>query len=133
MPRTAAISAHTNAFKINEDVVIPLPRLAEYNRGIECINIEQAIANKIRICDAITGYLNGELPEASETTGYTTSDEAKEIISNKCDSARELIEATRNRWVNILKNLDTPASQLNELLEDEKNNDKDDLIDPVIN
>jgi FAD/FMN-containing dehydrogenase len=25
--RTAAIAAHTNAFKINEDVVIPLPRL----------------------------------------------------------------------------------------------------------
>jgi FAD/FMN-containing dehydrogenase len=25
--RTAAISKHTNAFKINEDVVIPLPRI----------------------------------------------------------------------------------------------------------
>ena len=135
--RTAAISAHTNAFKINEDVVIPLPRLAEYNRGIECINIEQAITNKIRICDAIIDYLNGELPEASETTGYTTSDEAKEIISNKCDSARELIETTKNRWVNILKNLDTPAKQLTnllttELVEDEKINDEDDLIDPLL-
>ena len=130
--RTAAISAHTNAFKINEDVVIPLPRLAEYNRGIECINIEQAITNKIRICDAITEYLNGELAEASETTGYTTSDEAKEIISNKCDSARELIETTRNRWVSILKNLDTPASQLNELLEDQEINNKDDLADSLL-
>ena len=28
--RTAAIAAHTNAFKINEDVVIPLNRLADY-------------------------------------------------------------------------------------------------------
>ena len=28
--RTAAISKHTNAFKINEYVVIPLPRMAEY-------------------------------------------------------------------------------------------------------
>ncbi|MBX9705008.1 MAG: DUF3683 domain-containing protein, partial [Gammaproteobacteria bacterium] len=36
--RTAAIAAHTNAFKINEDVVIPLPRLAEYSDGIEHIN-----------------------------------------------------------------------------------------------
>ena len=26
--KTAAISRHTNAFKINEDVVIPLPRMA---------------------------------------------------------------------------------------------------------
>src|SRR5688572_21740250 len=38
--RTAAISKHTNAFKINEDVVIPLPRMAEYSDGIERINIE---------------------------------------------------------------------------------------------
>ncbi|HLO94838.1 MAG TPA: DUF3683 domain-containing protein, partial [Burkholderiaceae bacterium] len=28
--RTAAIAKHTNAFKINEDVVIPLPRMGEY-------------------------------------------------------------------------------------------------------
>ncbi len=41
--RTAAIAAHTNAFKINEDVVIPLERLAEYSEGIERINIEQSI------------------------------------------------------------------------------------------
>jgi len=33
--KTAAISKHTNAFKINEDVVIPLPRMAEYTDGIE--------------------------------------------------------------------------------------------------
>ncbi len=38
--RTAAIAKHTNAFKINEDVVIPLPRLGEYSDGIERINIE---------------------------------------------------------------------------------------------
>ena len=38
--RTAAISRHTNAFKINEDVVIPLPRMGEYTNGIERINIE---------------------------------------------------------------------------------------------
>src|SRR5258706_9112962 len=33
--RTAAISKHTNAFKINEDVVIPLDKLGEYTDGIE--------------------------------------------------------------------------------------------------
>ncbi len=45
--KTAAISRHTNAFKINEDVVIPLPRMAEYTDGIERINIELSLANKI--------------------------------------------------------------------------------------
>jgi FAD/FMN-containing dehydrogenase len=42
--RTAAIARHTNAFKINEDVVIPLPRMGDYCDGIERINIELSIA-----------------------------------------------------------------------------------------
>ncbi len=37
--RTAAIARHTNAFKINEDVVIPLARMGDYCDGIERINI----------------------------------------------------------------------------------------------
>ena len=37
--RTAAIAKHTNAFKINEDVVIPLERMGEYTDGIDQINI----------------------------------------------------------------------------------------------
>jgi FAD/FMN-containing dehydrogenase len=46
--RTAAIARHTNAFKINEDVVIPLPRMGDYCDGIERINIELSIASKLR-------------------------------------------------------------------------------------
>ncbi len=41
--RTAAIAKHTNAFKINEDVVIPLPRMGDYCDGIERINIELSL------------------------------------------------------------------------------------------
>ena len=44
--RTAAIAKHTNAFKINEDVVIPLDRLGDYTDGIERINIELSIAQQ---------------------------------------------------------------------------------------
>jgi len=55
--RTAAISRHTNAFKINEDVVIPLPRMAEYTDGIERINIELSLRNKIKLCDALEAFL----------------------------------------------------------------------------
>jgi FAD/FMN-containing dehydrogenase len=68
--RTAAISAHTNAFKINEDVVIPLDRLADYSRGIERINIEQSIRNKLRIMDAVSSYLGATCrkPEPGPTT-----------------------------------------------------------------
>ena len=39
---------HTNAFKINEDVVIPLPRLGDYTDGVERINVELSLGNKLR-------------------------------------------------------------------------------------
>src|SRR4029077_8077749 len=52
--RTAAIARHTNAFKINEDVVIPLERLGDYTDGIERINIELSIANKLTLVDALS-------------------------------------------------------------------------------
>ena len=48
--KTAAIAKHTNAFKINEDVVIPLERLGEYTDAIERINIELSIRNNSSIC-----------------------------------------------------------------------------------
>ena len=60
--RTAAISRHTNAFKVNEDVVIPLPRMGDYCDGIERINIELSTQNKLALCDALTEFLSGELP-----------------------------------------------------------------------
>jgi FAD/FMN-containing dehydrogenase/Fe-S oxidoreductase len=50
--RTAAIAAHTNAFKINEDVVIPLGKLADYSTGIDAINQREAVANKREIITA---------------------------------------------------------------------------------
>ena len=51
--RTAAISKHTNAFKINEDVVIPIEGLGGYSDGIEHINIELSISNKLKLVDAL--------------------------------------------------------------------------------
>ena len=51
--KTAAIAKHTNAFKINEDVVIPLQRLGEYTDAIERINIELSIRNKLDLLAAL--------------------------------------------------------------------------------
>ncbi|NBX95599.1 MAG: FAD-binding oxidoreductase, partial [Betaproteobacteria bacterium] len=61
--RTAAIARHTNAFKVNEDVVIPLPRMGEYTNGIERINIELSLRNKLELLDALQAFLQrGSLP-----------------------------------------------------------------------
>ena len=56
--RTAAIAKHTNAFKINEDVVIPLDQLGEYTEGIERINIEFSVENKLALLDALEEYFS---------------------------------------------------------------------------
>jgi len=52
--KTAAISRHTNAFKLNEDVVIPLPRMGEYTDAIERLNIELSIENKLELLTCST-------------------------------------------------------------------------------
>ncbi|AGA90496.1 FAD/FMN-dependent dehydrogenase [Thioflavicoccus mobilis 8321] len=116
--RTAAISRHTNAFKINEDVVIPLARLADYSRGIERLNIEQSIANKLRIMDAVLDYLGGAMPEARAPEEYESSDEATAILTAKREAARAAVQAAHARWQTILAHLDTPAEAHRDALDE---------------
>ncbi len=107
--RTAAIAAHTNAFKINEDVVIPLDKLAEYSEGIERINIEHSTQNKLRMIDAVLGYLAGEMPELRQVS-WEESEETDAIAAAKRAAAREHLEAVRTRWCALMDGLDTPAA-----------------------
>ncbi|MCB1875559.1 MAG: DUF3683 domain-containing protein, partial [Chromatiales bacterium] len=107
--RTAAISAHTNAFKINEDVVIPLDRLNDYNTAIERINIEQSIANKIAIVESVLDYLSGDLSERRQAEDFADSEEDQAILTAKRDAAREHLEHIRGRWQSILNDLERLA------------------------
>ncbi|ROR34726.1 DUF3683 domain-containing protein [Inmirania thermothiophila] len=107
--RTAAIARHTNAFKINEDVVIPLERLADYTEGIERINIEYSIRNKLEMLDAVEAYLAGALPELREAPDYEASAEAEAILEGKKAAARAHLDAVRARWAGLLAHLDEPA------------------------
>ena len=105
--RTAAIARHTNAFKINEDVVIPLERLGDYSDGIERINIELSIRNKLKLLAAFEEFFRGDLPlhQHEETVSAT------ELIGDRVERARSLIEDTRRRWQWLLDNLDTPLEK----------------------
>ncbi len=100
--RTAAIAAHTNAFKINEDVVIPLPRLGDYTDGIERINIELSIANKLKLLDALAEFFAAPLPllEDDDTVADPVQVEEKQV------QARNLIAAVRARWAGYLADPD---------------------------
>ncbi len=105
--RTAAISKHTNAFKVNEDVVIPLPRMGDYCDGIERINIELSIQNKLELCDALTPFFQGDLPVNSADTKL----DKEVLIGDRRDRALEHIADVRARWQWLLDNLDLPLAE----------------------
>jgi len=105
--RTAAIAKHTNAFKINEDVVIPLPRMGDYCDGIERINIELSLRNKLRLCDALSRLLEGELP----LRFYEDSVDKAELIGDRSGLALTTIAQVRERWQWLYDNLDLPLPQ----------------------
>ncbi|MHB1353286.1 MAG: DUF3683 domain-containing protein [Thiobacillus sp.] len=102
--RTAAIAAHTNAFKINEDVVIPLPRLGDYTDGIERINIELSIGNKLKLIDALADFFAAPLPLHEDED--TVADPVQ--TAEKQRQAQALLAAVRERWAGYLADLDAP-------------------------
>ena len=99
--RTAAIAKHTNAFKINEDVVIPLDQLGAYTEGIERINIEFSVQNKLALLDALDAYFSGALPI-----------EDQHQLGDRPGRALELIRRVRGRWQAIAADLEHYFDQL---------------------
>ncbi|HEX7953396.1 MAG TPA: DUF3683 domain-containing protein [Burkholderiales bacterium] len=104
--RTAAIAKHTNAFKINEDVVIPLARLGDYSDGIERINIELSLKNKIALLDAVLEFLQGELPLHQDAEKLPQG----EVLGSRPANATELVRAARERWQWLFSHLDAPLT-----------------------
>ncbi|MEJ7929163.1 FAD/FMN-binding oxidoreductase [Ramlibacter sp. AN1015] len=104
--RTAAISRHTNAFKINEDVVIPLPRMAEYTDGIERINIELSLANKLRLLDELEAFFRrGNLPLGRQDDARDIA--PAELLEDRVAQALRLLQEVRATWSGWLAAVDT--------------------------
>ncbi len=107
--RTAAIARHTNAFKINEDVVIPLNRMGEYTDGIERINIELSIKNKLQLVEALQElFTKGNLPLGKSDDAEDIP--AAEILEDRVNQALALLEQTHARWTYLLAHLDRPLA-----------------------
>ncbi len=116
--RMAAIAKHTSAFKLNEDVVIPLHHLSEYNDYIEHLNIENSITNKKDILEAIASYLR----DASERISGNRLDqvdlgvEEDAYLKEKLDECLQVISQVRDNWCHLLKGLNESASAAQHLL-----------------
>jgi len=109
--RTAAISRHTNAFKINEDVVIPLPRMAEYTDGIERINIELSLQNKLALCDALQDYFKrSQLPVGRQDDAGEIS--AAELLEDRVAQSLALLDQVKSLWSGWLRDVEPLFAQL---------------------
>src|SRR5690606_38966756 len=108
--RTAAIARHTNAFKINEDVVIPLERMGDYTDAIERINIELSFKNKLKLLDELDAFFAGELPLGKIDDPDLQGVPPHEVIGDRQTQVRQVLSAVRARWSYLAENLDTPLS-----------------------
>ena len=92
--------------------MIPLDRLGDYTDGIERINIELSLKNKLRLAFDLEQFLASPLfnhawPPDSDTRP------PQEIVDAKAEEARALVTGVRELWQDWLDRLDTtfPALQ----------------------
>src|SRR6185503_11721229 len=109
--RTAAIAKHTNAFKINEDVVIPLDRLGDYTDGVERLNIEMSIGNKLALADRLAQFFADPDVEHLWRPGSEARPTDTELAA-ALDEARALVGEVRTQWQYLLDNLDATFREL---------------------
>ncbi len=84
--RLGAIAAHTNAFKLNEDIVLPIDSLADFVRYIDNANLEEKKYNQTSIIQDIVVYLDSAIPLSDP-----------DWLSQKVGRAKDLAYATRKK------------------------------------
>jgi FAD/FMN-containing dehydrogenase/Fe-S oxidoreductase len=108
--RTAAIARHTNAFKINEDVVIPLERMGDYTDAIERTNIELSLKNKLQLLDELQAYFAGELQLGKVDDPDLERVSREELLGDRQAQMQQVLADTRARWAYLAEHLDTPLA-----------------------
>lgn len=109
--RTAAIARHTNAFKINEDVVIPLEQMGRYTDGVERINIELSLKNKLAFIHNLQQYFSQtSLPLEKSDSASDLPHEV--LIENRLVETKALLEKIAKRWSYFQDNLDETLASL---------------------
>ncbi len=81
--KLGAIARRTNAFKINEDIVLPLSALAEFSRFIDAMNAHEERHNQEAVVRRIASYLRSAPPQ-----------EDGQWLAGKLDAALRLCDRT---------------------------------------
>ncbi len=93
-----AIAKHTNAFKLNEDIVIPIERLPEFADFIEKLNITKELKIYISAIDALERYL-----------GDYSTENGDEFIEPKIQSIITRLREVRDDYRTYMEHIDIPA------------------------
>jgi FAD/FMN-containing dehydrogenase/Fe-S oxidoreductase len=110
--KLGAIARRTNAFKMNEDIVLPLDTLAEFARYVESVNVEEERYSQGRFIERAQELLRAAAPPKGDP----------EWLAAKIPAALERFERARDavaragerdlRSLAILKSLHKEVSQL---------------------
>ncbi|HET8540553.1 MAG TPA: DUF3683 domain-containing protein, partial [Anaeromyxobacter sp.] len=110
--KLGAIARRTNAFKMNEDVVLPLEALAEFARFVEATNVEEERFAQTRFVERAQEILRAAAPPAGDP----------EFLAAKIPAALDRFERAKDaiarsgekdlRALSILKALHREVSQL---------------------
>ncbi|WP_300458561.1 DUF3683 domain-containing protein [Desulfobacula sp.] len=84
--RLGAIAAHTNAFKLNEDIVLPIDALAEFARFVDQYNLQEKKFNQTQVILNIVAYLDTAVPLADP-----------ELLQKRVGQAKDLAYRTRKK------------------------------------
>ena len=86
--RLGAIAARTNAFKLNEDVVLPLDGLAAFARFCEAMNAEEERSSQLAFARRVAAHL-----ESAREEDATWLPEKIAKATERCRAAAALLEA----------------------------------------
>jgi FAD/FMN-containing dehydrogenase/Fe-S oxidoreductase len=111
--KLGAIAKRTNAFKLNEDVVLPLEALAEFARFCDAVNVEQERENQRAAIDRADEHL-GMLPPPAEDGEWRGARVAH--ARARCAAAREALAAAGDPEVKAVAAVEALRRDLGDLL-----------------
>jgi FAD/FMN-containing dehydrogenase/Fe-S oxidoreductase len=92
-----AIARHTNAFKLNEDIVIPVESLPDFADFIDRLNLQKELENNCAIIDELSDYLK------------KSREKEDSFFQSKLDTYLASILEIKEKQLNYIKNIEQPA------------------------
>ncbi|MBT6611939.1 MAG: DUF3683 domain-containing protein, partial [Deltaproteobacteria bacterium] len=109
--RLGAIASRTNAFKLNEDIVLPLDTLSEFTRFVEDFNVAEERYNQSVLIGRLQDYLKSAEP--LETPEWlTVKHPSMETLCQEALKKLEVVSGTELRSRTIIDHLNTDLLDL---------------------